>query len=127
MKIRNGFVSNSSSSSFCIVGVDINDWKLEEKHESIRKLRDILIPEGKEIWEVYTDGWGGEYILGDNLTAHGSDGNLYYLGMPAVDFWRDGMSFKELAEVCRKTIKEKYGVDVPIDEFDIYYGETSTG
>jgi hypothetical protein len=35
MKIRNGFVSNSSSSSFCIYGVCVESSSLANKEEDI--------------------------------------------------------------------------------------------
>lgn len=35
MKIRNGFVSNSSSSSFCIYGVEFNDKQLDAMLEKL--------------------------------------------------------------------------------------------
>ena len=127
MKIRNGFVSNSSSSSFCIVGVDINDWKMEKRHQSIKDLREKILPEGKDLWDLGLESWGGETPLGDNLFAHGSDGDVYYLGIPLVDFFKKGLTFEELTEICRKTIKEKYGIDVPEAEFDVFFGEGSSG
>ena len=37
MKIRNGFVSNSSSSSFCILGIKLND----EQQDNVFKNKDI--------------------------------------------------------------------------------------
>jgi hypothetical protein len=41
MKIRNGFVSNSSSSSFCILGIEIDENEYE--NQNIRKIK---LPDG---------------------------------------------------------------------------------
>ena len=127
MKIRNGFVSNSSTTSFCIVGVNINDWKMEKRHKSIKELRELILPDGKDLWDIYEDNWGGETQLGDDLIAYGSDGDIYYIGVHAIDKWKEGISFKEVAEICRRRIKEKYGISVPREEFDIIYGESGSG
>lgn len=50
MKKRLGFVSNSSSSSFVIVGKEI-DWSESEKHKNIYFVGDSYI-EGTEAFEV---------------------------------------------------------------------------
>jgi hypothetical protein len=39
MKIRNGFVSNSSSSSFCVLGVNIDDPTAERIEKEWEKLK----------------------------------------------------------------------------------------
>lgn len=50
MKIRQGFVSNSSSSSFVIIGKEI-DWKDADKHENVWFIGNYLC-DGKEAFEI---------------------------------------------------------------------------
>ncbi|MFH1547158.1 MAG: hypothetical protein ABIC57_01595 [bacterium] len=51
MKLRNGFVSNSSSTSFCIWGIYSDDSKDVEKIIEFAKKN----PKGKEFFEEYPD------------------------------------------------------------------------
>ena len=65
MKIRNGFVSNSSSSSFCIYGIDVGDNRADvEAYED--KIKDLNLN-----LEVHY----GEYskFLGRSWSAIGDD------------------------------------------------------
>jgi len=80
MKIRNGFVSNSSSSSFCILGV----------------LREEVLNEDMDY--VYLDDDSEQCVTGIML-AEGDEG----------DFSGEGVSFKELKEMVEQLI-EKLGV-----------------
>jgi hypothetical protein len=78
MKIRNGFVSNSSSSSFVAFGIDISDDpKLKEKFvdEENYELSDEgekLLPEGTEYG--YYEGCGEilGWVLGSGSSDDGS-------------------------------------------------------
>lgn len=80
MKIRNGFVSNSSTSSFVILGV----------------LSSEILNESMDYVDLNDS--GDEYVTGIML-AEGSE----------EDFGGDGISFKELREKALE-IQEKLGV-----------------
>lgn len=69
MKIRSGFISNSSSSSFVIIGVKVNE-------------KDIVGDSGEDLWEfmedknydyVNFDYDGDEYVVGVRLARQDSD------------------------------------------------------
>jgi hypothetical protein len=101
MKIRNGFVSNSSSSSFHIYGIQIDESDfskmiLEKKLTTIEKLEEQGINE--VIWDI-VPGLGGEYIDNWGSVYFGR----YYSGIG------DDETGKEFKESTQKALKEFLG------------------
>ena len=103
MKIRNGFVSNSSSTSFCIVGIDINPYYEKDKHPVKEILLNILTKNGKkDMWD-YDDFWGGSLDLGDGLAAYGSE-EFEYIGIDVLENFKRGMTFEEMKKTLIENI-----------------------
>jgi len=73
MKIRNGFVSNSSSSSFCIYGTYI------EFDDLMEKIKEMNFLSEEEIETVEEDNWELESILSDktDLSVYSGDGDVW--------------------------------------------------
>ena len=64
MKIRNGFVSNSSSSSFVLFGIRVNGAKLEEVYGE--DFYDLAEEDG---FSVVSDEGRGGYLIGEYFNA----------------------------------------------------------
>jgi len=117
MKIRTGFVSNSSSSSFCIYGTCIENTKdivdmiigsgVIQKHEEV--FREILnLPDGDIISAIKDEGW---YAVEDLISSKKSpfpclsirmipDYDGVYIGESATSIKDDetGRQFKDRIE-----------------------------
>jgi len=107
MKVRTGFVSNSSSSSFCILGT--SDEKIIKQ---IDKALEEKYPDD-EIMDLYDD-FGFEF---HNETE---DGDVLGLNIKEV-FTKEVI--KEAATIVQLKIKEKSGIEIPLNKLDIIWGE----
>lgn len=127
MKIRNGFVSNSSSSSFCIYGAMIEPSDLDyiknfidlENVDSTDKFRyeQFLKDENNEhgsgdrwvLLEVFCN-----YIKTHNLDfVYDSEGEVIYIGRHPYSIGDDetGKQFKRSLDFLYKIIPGNYSID----------------
>lgn len=103
MKIRNGFVSNSSSSSFCIYGVDLDFSDLIEKVKENKLItEDVLndLEKNDEWWEL------GEVVESQTgLEVHTSD-DYAWIGKSwsSIGDNETGLEFKNSVKVEMKKL-----------------------
>lgn len=103
MKIREGFVSNSSSSSYVLIGCQLSD-------EALAKA--LNIAEGVDLWEKINEFdlfWDSEEGIVGYIIAEGDDG----------DFGGDAIS---IPEVMKKANDVATKLSVPIEEIKILSG-----
>ena len=104
MKIRNGFVSNSSSSSFILVGIKYTIEQMESKFTEL-EYEDLQCTDDIDV--CYNDYSGGQYLIGTFL----ADGDEWCDGEIDLDTIKNGYSVvkKYFPEIEEKDIKIYYG------------------
>lgn len=113
MKTRVGFVSNSSSSSFCIIGVDDPDIAME-----LAKMEGLVDPDG------YTP-LGHGYAVGSVVNIYGYE-KPYWAGIPAEELLKK-MTIPKAIRHFKALIKEKFHITIPLGDIGFYYGEAGDG
>jgi len=129
MKIRNGFVSNSSTSSFLIVGIDGDRFSMfNEKAKTIfDKVVEKLISSGKfgNPEEFYMGYGESEFV--DGIAMWGWDEEPSYVGMVIEKELKAGKTLGELKSIFHKRMVENWGFSIPIEFIDLHYGECGSG
>ena len=118
MKVRNGFVSNSSSSSFCIYGVSFD---LDEMLEKVRATNFLTEDELKEIEQYQED--DETYEITElierklNLSLYRNEDNSVWIGNSWSNVGDDetGREFKNKIET---ELLEVFGPDIDFDTYE---------
>jgi hypothetical protein len=123
MKVRNGFVSNSSSTSFCAWGVYIDTQEIEsilgaEVDENVDwydTFNDI-----EEAFDTVIDRTKLFYTIGEESL---------YIGLEYEDLTDDetGKEFKERAETMLKEVEEQLEIIPPFPKAEFHNVEVYSG
>jgi len=106
MKIRIGFVANSSTTAYCIIGTS---HKLEELEEIIKAYEDDLIY-----------GMGITELLGD-IIGIGEFGNLELYGLEVAKYLKQQFTLDQCKGIFSSQMIQYYGIHVPIENMSFMY------
>ena len=107
MKIRNGFVSNSSSSSFCIYGSSFDMDEFSKLAEKLGLKADAVDDDDEFDFDEYD---AVERACAKfNLEVHmPSESDTFYVGRSLTDI-KDNETGKEFKDSVKKNLKELFG------------------
>lgn len=106
MKVRLDFVTNSSSSSFIIVGLSDSE-----------RIKQLQVAENKK--EIECD-YGVDY--GEVVNFYGYYHEPYYVGID-IENLIETMTLPQIKEYFKNLIKDKYNIEIHQSEIELQYGE----
>lgn len=128
MKIKRDFITNSSSTSFCCWGIEIEDYEFRENEKFLKKLYDNYVKVCKKLviriaysYEEFKElkTWEIMENLGSMILNYDEDGEYVRIGGKCSNM-DDKETLGEYKEkICREL--NSYGFDVDVK--DIFYIE----
>jgi len=104
MKIRNGFVSNSSSSSFCLYGVCIDHGELVTAYDDVPRDEEEKPTDCTyEMCESIASAYGLTY-------THDGESQCYYFGK-GYSSAPDDMTFGEFRKLTKEAVSKFTSID----------------
>jgi hypothetical protein len=127
MKIRSGFVSNSSSSSFIAIGIGKKWGKPNTKFNDILKALLGCAPEDitYEVLERYWYEYG--QCKKDGISFYTSDTEPFFIGMDLIEGIKKDKKLSELKKELKVLVKDKLNITLPLKEIELRVGETHSG
>lgn len=129
MKIRNGFVSNSSSSSFIAVGFS-RYTKYPKVNPKFEKAVEALTGKtpGDLDWEdLELIWWQNGICEKDGVYMYTSDCEPFFVGMDIEAGIKADKRLSELKKECKQLLKDKLGITVPLKDLEFRNDECHSG
>jgi hypothetical protein len=125
MKTRAGFVSNSSSSSFCMVGFRV-DIENEDDWEILKKVG--FLPEDARMGDKDVDTWVDQGVSGTpkGFLVMGSDAPCM-VGLDAEGYLADDWRLSQIKERLEEMLREEGVMNVTTEGMYLDYGEAGSG